>query len=118
MLGRITVVEQITHHSGPMEQPTSQGKPYARDLDSSEERYERRIKVGGSWKKLDCGWIEEASLLRLANEPPKRMTIPSAEEKLNDSMQIVELVSVSDPSDLAASLVPLLIYPKESCRIT
>lgn len=63
---RIIVVEMVYHQSTE-EQPTAIETRFARWLDSEEQPFIRRSKVGEEWQPLDTGWIDTAGLILISN---------------------------------------------------
>ena len=128
---RVTVVEQAYYQS-PDDQPRCVETRYSQDLETDEQPYLRLMKVPGEWTKLDCGWIEEASLLILTNEEGRIGTvIPSREEREASALRVVEVGwEVAAPPEGPRSMhspertppppiVPVLtVPPGRSIRVT
>ncbi len=78
---RLTVVETVYHQTATGE-PDSIASSFFRELDSDEQPYRRKTKVGEEWTPLDLGWIKEAGMLVICNDEGKGLTkIPTPEEK-------------------------------------
>lgn len=66
---RLTVVEQVCHQ-GVDESPAELGNSpgFSRWLESDEQPWTRRMRSDSSdWVPLECGWVVEASAMRLIN---------------------------------------------------
>lgn len=88
---RVTVVEQAYYQS-PDDQPRVVETRYTQDLQSDEQPYLRVMKLTEEWKPIDCGWIEDASLLILTNEEGRVGTvIPPREEQDAAALKVVEV---------------------------
>lgn len=106
---RLTVVETIYHQDADG-QPTAVEANYARWLASDEHPFQRRLKVGEEWQRLETGWLEDVSLLVLTNEEGKGLqTIPTDEERVALAARIVEVGTPGSEADW-------LILPGESLR--
>lgn len=65
---------------------------YQRVCSSTDAQYyHRRIKIGESWQKVDCGWLERASFMDLGNDEGKYQVVPTREEKAIVDGRIVEV---------------------------
>ena len=117
-VNQITVVDKIYHRQGS-ESPTSVSSRFIRHLQTDEQVYERRTRVGEEWTPLEHGWIEEAGMIVIQNtEGTTLQVIPTEEEKEETAAKILEL-SVTDglldsPPGVLAK--PWLIPPGESFR--
>ncbi len=62
---RMCVVDTL-YHQAPNESPTGADSRFYRWLDQDEQPYGPRVvKVGPDWAPLDCGWLDEASMVLL-----------------------------------------------------
>lgn len=64
----ITIVQNVYHrdrvnHSNPYQITT---RSY-QELETDEQPFVRKTKVGKTWDNLDCGWLEDPSLLIIHN---------------------------------------------------
>lgn len=88
---RVTVVEHVYHQQiggDPVAIETS----FSRLLESEEERYQRTLKTGEAWTKLDCGHVPEASVLTLKNlEGVFRSVNPTPEEEAEAAKRVIEV---------------------------
>ena len=90
--GRIVFQGQVAHQL-PNEQPTAISLQYVKQLESDEQPYQRRCKVGEEWEVLDLGWIEgKVSLIAIANlEGSFTQVNPTEEEKAESSHKILQI---------------------------
>lgn len=89
--GRITVVDQV-YHQNPGQDPTVASSKFSRLLDSTEQAYVRRTKVGETWSLVDRGWIESCSLMVVENlEGQSFAVVPTPEERAEVEARVVEL---------------------------
>lgn len=107
---RLTVVDTVYYQSPEM-QATSAESRFSRPLDTLDEQpYIRRMKVTEEWAPLDCGWLNECSMLMLVNEEGKGLEkIPTEEEKTEISKRVIEV-------RFGSETVEWLILPGESLR--
>lgn len=63
---RITIVENVNHEH-PDFDPTSVEYKNVSYLETDEQPYSRRTKLGPRWIRLDTGWLEDASEVCLEN---------------------------------------------------
>lgn len=111
---RITVVETV-YHQAPGQQPTSVECRHTKSLDSDEQPYTRRVKVGQEWQALDCGWLEEASLLVLSNAKEQFAVNPTDEQRQEAEARVVEVGIAAEDDD--TRITPLfLIAPGDTFR--
>jgi hypothetical protein len=93
----ITVVQTV-YHQPAGEEPTAVTLQYVRPLETSEQPYVRKIKVGESWQPLDLGWIEQPGMILLVNDEGKfTQTIPTPEERAEAEAKVVEVGLGSPP---------------------
>lgn len=109
---RITVVERI-YHQNFEDEPTPVEDGWQIESITKASVFPKKFDLGEAWTSLDSGWVDPlgCALLRIANQKPKRRTIPTPAEALDEASRIVE-VSFSDPP---ASGGPIL-HPGESLR--
>ena len=112
----LTVVETVYHRPFGQE-PKSAEFRFSRELETNEQVYERRLKVGEEWQPLDCGWLgDNVGMLSIHNHEGESLQVnPTDEEQESISKRIVELaydyVDMSE-YDYGSWLVP----PGESFR--
>lgn len=121
------IVNETVYHQHPIDQGSTVISKFIRILDSDEQPYLRRLMVKEEWQPLDCGWLETASLVRIANEEGKGLQVwPTEEEKLVINSRVVQLgLGVDEPpgqrdmrSPPKVGIVPFAaILPGESTRI-
>lgn len=107
---RITVVENVYHQLGNESPKQPVTTRFYRWLETDEQVYTRKLKVGEQWQKLDTGWLEEVGLLIVANEAEKLQTIPSTQERELAAAKVLEL-SYGETAENA-----WFVYPGESMR--
>lgn len=96
---RLTVVENVYHQAiSDGQGPTQFESRYSRELDTKEQVYQRRTKVGEDWEPLDFGWIEKVGLLLIRNEEGKFTEIPTDEENQRTQRKILEVAYCSEGS--------------------
>jgi hypothetical protein len=64
---RITVVQTVYFESQEGGQPFAHESKFSRLVDTDEQHWFRRMRVGDGWKPLDIGWIKGCSLMVLEN---------------------------------------------------
>jgi len=103
------VISETVYHQNHDADPTSADSCFSRTLASDEQPYSRRVVIGEAWQPLDCGWVEQASMLVLANQEGRFVqVIPTQAERDTMAAKIVEV----GYGDMAAWLV----RPGESFR--
>ena len=85
-------VLSTTYYQPPNEQPISDERRYSKWLLTDEQPYQRKLKVGPKWTRLDTGWLTECSLVSITNLEGKfTQRIPTQEERDAASARIVEI---------------------------
>lgn len=90
---RLGIVEQIYCYP-PGAAPTLIDLREGLWLETDEQPYQRKLKVGPEWQHLDCGWLEGngTSLLVLVNEEGKHLTVvPSEQQKTALALRVVDV---------------------------
>lgn len=107
---RLTVVDTVYYQSQEMPAISAESR-FSRLLETLEEQpYVRRMKVSEEWAPLDCGWLNECSMLMLVNEEGRGLDkIPTQEEQKLINKRIIEVRFGSED-------VEWLIPPGESLR--
>lgn len=90
---RLSVVEAV-YHTPFGKDPVSTESRFSRWLETDEQPYVRRIKVGPEWRQLDAGWLAAASMLLVANEEGLDQTRQPTQAELAASVARVVLVGV------------------------
>lgn len=91
MSARLTIVDMV-YWQLQGEQPIVISSQYGRELKTAEQPYIRRIAVNEGWTKIDLGWVKEAGLIVVANDPPIFSTQPTKVERELAESRVVELV--------------------------
>jgi hypothetical protein len=117
---RLTVVIQV-HHQHEGENPVSSTASFSRFLESQEQPYFRRYKIGENWKDVDFGWVESASYFVVENRAGAASSqLPSEEEKEELAKMILEVAFESFENTpweiLPGESIPLLM-PRGSVKI-
>lgn len=120
---RITVVETLYHQGVLGETPTTVTCQFSRELESDEQPYQRRCKVGEDPQPLDIGWIEEVGEIHIQNEEGRSLQVqPTNEEKAESAKKVLWIVLHNKASSYWPGLlrIPagesqrlLPIYPEE-----
>lgn len=107
---RLTVVDTVYYQSPDMPATSAESR-FSRELDNTDQQpYVRRTKVTEEWAALDCGWLNECSMLLLVNEEGRGLQkIPTPEEKKEIAFKVLEI-------RFGSELVEWLIPPGESLR--
>lgn len=88
---RITV-HSMVHHELKDDQPTTTEMRFWMPLETDEEPYQRRKKVGEQWEALDLGWISDPSFICVENlEGRPEAVQPSPEEMAAIAARVLEL---------------------------
>lgn len=105
---RLTIVEMCTYQIlGEAAQSNSIRSVHM--LDTDEQLWSRRSRVGTDWEPVDVGWVKSISLISIVNEEGKRLDVnPSEEEQEAIAARIIELRIGQGPA--------WLIYPGQSFR--
>lgn len=110
----LTVTLRVTHRRVD-KQPKGYEFPFSRELNTSEQCYERDTKATADWKPISLGWFAETDaevgLLVIKNlEGGLAPRIPTPEEKLEALSHVLEL-RYSD------SEYSFLVLPQEAVAI-
>ncbi len=96
MTNRVAVIETILHQLAG-EQPTSIENRFARELETDEQSYDRKVKIGENWTLLDLGWVANVggpSIIVIVNEEGRNLQVnPSEEERKAIDAKVIELCS-------------------------
>lgn len=111
---RITVVESI-YFTQPGEGPVSNDYKFNRVLDSDEQAYVRREKIGNDWKPLPTGWLEEGSLLVLHNDETTRSERKLSEREIENILSRIIHVGIVQHNGEVITFAE--VRPGESFRI-
>ena len=127
------VVTDTVYFQPAGDSPTSAQSQFVRFLESDEQPYLRKIKVGELWKSLDAGWLADigCSMLLLANDKERFETNPTDEARDAADAKVIEVAFVDDVPDAeskkrtmhsapvadAGPKPRLLIHPGESMRV-
>lgn len=90
---RVTVVGSM-YFQGSEGERASAHTQYQRVLESTEQVYERRCKVGEEWEPVDLGWLDKdgaAAIIHIKNEEGTFKTVPTEEEVLESEEKVLEL---------------------------
>lgn len=112
---RLVVVETV--YCQPPDTPgVANETRYSKFLETDEQIYgPRRMISGEEWKPLDCGWINEASMLTITNEEGKHLQKnPTQEEQAVINARIIELGVITGVETVPFAKIP----PRESLRLT
>lgn len=113
---RITIVETVSFQPLSSEAVSFQNSS-SKILDTEEQPFVRKAKLGPDWAKVEKGWIQRASLMLLTNEEGKTFQVqPSAEQLEEVSSRIIEVFFGSQPYPDTAP--HCLVFPTMSLRIT
>ena len=88
---RLTVVENVyfQEYDG---QPSGITSRFGQSLESEEQAYNRKIRIGSGWQSLDCGWVEDAAQLVISNEEGKHLqAYPTEEEQAAIAAKVIEV---------------------------
>lgn len=102
-------VTGVLYHLVPGQPPLSVPMRVNRALRTDEQAWSRRFHVGDQWQRLETGWVERCSLLRIANEEGKGAPRALADEhrELLDAAAVEVGVSVGPGSDpVAVDVIP------------
>lgn len=86
---RLTIAETLYHQSNTGEDPSSVVAQHCRFLETDEQLWQRRIKVGQEPVALDVGWITEWSCLLIKNcttlpSTPPALRAPEETQKIKE----------------------------------
>ena len=89
----LTVVETV-YHQPAGEEPTAVSVQYVRPLETQEQPYVRKIRVGEQWQPLDLGWIEQPGMIWLTNDEGRGLQVnPTPEERAAIEAKVICLVT-------------------------
>lgn len=117
---RITVLETLYHQGVLGEKPTTVECQFERKLESDEQPYQRRSKVGEDPQPLDVGWIEEVGEIHIQNEEGRFLQRqPTDEEKVEIAKKILWLGLKAKPNITPINKFKSLlkIAPGEAIRL-
>jgi len=109
----LTVVE-VVYHQQFGEQPTSIEHRFDRQLATSEQPYQRRLRASEEWLPLPTGWLPASAvgMMVISNDEGRGLALqPSSEEKEEIAGKILE-VSYNSAGDGGK----WLIHPGETMR--
>lgn len=110
------VVESV-YHQGAGEEPTAVESRFFRLLQTDEDPYLRRTKVGEDWKAVSCDWVDRPSVLTLSNEEGRGLQVQPTPEQAAATAAKVILVGVEVEGVGVSLVLPFArIEPGESCR--
>ena len=116
---RITVVEHVYLQSAGETEPKAVSLSYSRQVESTEQPYERFCKASRDWSPVDYGWIRDPGMVIIASKDGKfTQTYPSDEERKAMENRIIE-VSLGD-YDCVLTIPPgeaLRISPSDSSKV-
>jgi hypothetical protein len=93
LVDTITVTETV-YHQVAGEQPTAESNQFSRRLETSEQPYVRKIRVGEAWQPLDLGWVEQPGMVWLVNDEGRHFqTNPTPEERAAIEAKVIEVVT-------------------------
>ena len=106
MTGFITILDTIAlQREGESVRAVDNGFNYP--ILSSEEPYHRTLTATKEWQKLDCGWVNEASMLYVENKAGTNLLVnPTEDENATMAAQVLELSC------------NVLVYPGQTARFT
>lgn len=88
---RITTITTVNYQPYG-ENPTQIRVAKCRQIDNSEQPYERRVVIDSEWKPIDAGWIKDPpGLLVVRNCEGRYAFIPSDEERRRVDNRIIEI---------------------------
>lgn len=115
---RLTVVETVYHQPWG-EEPVAVESRFSRDLQTRNQLFERRCRVGEDWQPLECGWLGEAGMLVIENREGRFLQrVPTDEEREAAAAKVLEVgwepdgATMHDPPATAQWIIP----PGESIR--
>lgn len=88
--GRWGVIESLYFQS-PGDDPLSVDHRFGGQVETDEQPYMRKKKVGENWEPLDCGWLQGTKMLLIENESPNYQKVPTDEERRRDKEKVVEV---------------------------
>jgi len=92
---RITVIGTVYHQPYGADAQAIEYR-FSRLLDTSEQLYERRLVATEEWKPIDCGWIDQSSLIVIKNIEGKFLQKNPTEEERKEAEAKVLEVSFAD----------------------
>lgn len=117
---RMTVVESV-YFQGLSVAPAGSDRRFGRFVQSDDDPYQRTCKLSQDWQPLDLGgYLDKVGMLCFYNEPNRRATIPTAEQKAEDEARVVEMgiAAGGDGEEGVEVVVPFAqVLPGESGRI-
>lgn len=103
---RITIVGHL-YFQEPGGSPTLLDHAYQVNVDSDEQPFTRKFKVGQEWRKLDLGWNEDPSMIEISNEVPFLSQQPTEEERKEIKSRVLEMGVATDDDILLQWLIPV-----------
>ena len=89
------------HRQMANEKPDSFGGPFDYPIESDEDVYQRRYKIGEEAKPIDVGFVEKPSLIVIANTTKwESSTIPTDEQKRDIAKRAVMISFGGSPASL------------------
>lgn len=114
----LTIVDTIYYQQGG-DSTVSADSRYTRWMDSEEQHYNRQLKIGMEWEKLNVGWISDCGMLMIKNrEGTNQKVHPSEEEKEDTANKVLEIgVVLPELPEVPSKTIPFaIVLPGESLR--
>lgn len=108
---RLTVVETV-YHQIPGESPSEFSCKFSQEIESDEQPYQRKKKIGEKWEPLDLNWLkDDCGMVCICNEAKVNQRGQTEEEKEAISKQIIQIGFRVNPD-----YPDLEVFPGESVR--
>lgn len=113
MKSRLSVLNTV-YHQPAGEQPMAVVGNYCRWLESDEQPFSRRLRIGEEWQAIETGWIRHAGLVVLKNDEGVFDQVqPTEQERMDAQAKVLEVSCSSGPPE-----AQWLVRPGESLPAT
>ena len=117
---RLTIILSLIHDH-QQDQPVSVAIRGSSLLSTTEQTWQRRVKIGKDWTPLDIGWFrdsENAGLIVLENlEGRSPARLPSEEERQEIALRVVEVQHADGGPWLLTPGYPLVGLPARPSKV-
>jgi len=121
---RLSITEQVYHQS-PDSDPTGIAMHSSRWLESDEQPWVRKTRIGGEWTVLDTGFVTDPGTVVIQNAAPSFRINPTAEERREADAKTLVLAKLvhAEGCSLIPGCGPYIdefaeIAPGESIRVS
>lgn len=87
---RLSVIGAVYYETADA-QPEGAHYAFSRELETDDQVYKRNLTATKEWRPLDCGWLDDCSMLVIVNNEGKFTVNPTDEEQEEASEKVLEV---------------------------